>query len=520
MNPVAIFPSQTSLIPIQVALARFLEQGGNIFGNYPYWYLGTTPFYYLTGPVLPLVLVGLHRILPFFNLFEVFFLVIGVCWLMGGVGVYLLIREIREDEGKLGKMRDEKIAFLAAIFYVFGPMVPLFFRFSDGLYLAAFSFLPFVLLVYLKLFKKWDRKLAVLLTGLLTWEVLLDSLIIPTLVLGMAVIFLVQVGWKRAEEKLKQTFLIFAFSILLSTLWYTPGYWLTLLGAPSLAGKGLFWVIGELIKLLPPALALVLAVVSVKFFKGKNGLRDFCFYWLFTYVFLTLLRFLSDPDFWMDWSSYNLELQLGLAVLGGLLAGRLLSHPNPSTCSGQVRRMKIIRINPNVLILSVFCFLYFVFWLFITKKYVFGTLQKGIERTVEYKIGKELSDRGTEGQRDTGDRGTEGQRDRGDKGRVFLSGTTAFWLNAFFDIPQVRGGVDQAAVDKDWREAVWEIREGTEVEESLKWLKDLGVSYLVVHTSTSSEFYHDFRNPEKFEGIEGLKMVYDEEGDRIYKIED
>ncbi len=308
-------------------------------------------------------------------------------------------------------------------------------------------------------------------------------------------IFLAQSGWRKVEEKLKSTLVLLFFAFLLATAWYSPGYWLTLLGAPSLAGKGLLVVVGQLVKLLPTALALVVAVVSVRFFKKKNLLRDFCFYWLFTYIFLTLLRFLSDPDFWLDWSSYAVELQLGVAVLGSLVVGRVVKHANNG-------RMKIAQIKTNILIFSVFCFLYFVFWLFITNKYVIGILQWEIEKTVEYRIGKVLSRTAKPGE------------------RVFLSGTTAFWLNSFFDIAQVRGGVDQAAIHSTWREAVWEIREGENPQKALERLRKLEVDYLVVHTFKSLEFYHDFSNPEKFEDVEGLEKVYDQHGDRIYKIED
>lgn len=65
-----MYPPQTSLMPVQVALARFLEQGGDIFVNYPYWYLGTTPFRYLTGPIPPSVLEEKELILE--NRFEIF----------------------------------------------------------------------------------------------------------------------------------------------------------------------------------------------------------------------------------------------------------------------------------------------------------------------------------------------------------------------------------------------------------------------------------------------------------------
>ncbi|KPJ70944.1 hypothetical protein AMJ51_00505, partial [Microgenomates bacterium DG_75] len=222
-------------------------------------------------------------------------------------------------------------------------------------------------------------------------------------------------------------------------------------------------------------------------FKKKDLLRDFCLYWLFIFGFLTLLRFLSDPDFWLDWIAYGTELQFGLAILFGLLFELLTKRV-------EKKKASVILVLASLLLIVV--------WLPIFNQAVLGTLQPNITQTIEYKLSKQISETASSGE------------------RVFLSGTTAFWLNAFFDIPQVRGGVDQASTDPNWRKATWELREGTNPEKSVKWLKDLDVSYLVVHTEESKEFYHDFTSPEKFEKAEGLKRIYDEEGDWIYRVLD
>jgi len=179
---------------------------------------------------------------------------------------------------------------------------------------------------------------------------------------------------------------------------------------------------------------------------------------------------------------------------------RWVAHANET-------RMKIARINANRVIVLVVCCLWSVVWLFTFNKYVLGTLQWGITETVEYRIGKFLSKTISPVKSPGGDHGV----------KALLSGTTTFWLNAFFDIPQVRGGKDEVSVHPTWREAVWEIREGIEPEKSVKWLKDLDISYLVVHIEDSEEFYHDFKHPEKFENAFGLEKIYDEEGDRIYR---
>ena len=80
-----MFPSQTSLIPITVALAKFTAANG-FGGLYPYWYLGSTPVKYLTGPVVPGVLVGLHQLLPNFSLFDLSYFVILTSYFISAIG--------------------------------------------------------------------------------------------------------------------------------------------------------------------------------------------------------------------------------------------------------------------------------------------------------------------------------------------------------------------------------------------------------------------------------------------------
>lgn len=140
---------------------------------------------------------------------------------------------------------------------------------------------------------------------------------------------------------------------------------------------------------------------------------------------------------------------------------------------------------------------------FILKKHVLGTLQKDITRSVEYKIGSQLEKIVKPGE------------------KVFLSGSSTFWLNSLdfcLNVSQVRGGNDRASVYPRWRELAWIIRESEKQEEVLKAIKDLGITYLVVHGQESQEFYHDFKYPDKFEEIEELEKVYDKDGDRIYRI--
>lgn len=487
-----MYPPQVSLIPVQIALARFFESRGflALAENYPYWYLGTTPFRYLTGPVIPLAITALHKIFPSLSLFPLFYFLIAGFWLVGGGGVYLLTRELATASLPAGKTRGAagNISAAVAFFYLFGPIIPFLFRFGDGRYFCAFSFLPLCLFAYFRFLIRGKMRQAVILIICLSFVILIDSLILPTLILGMMAIFLAYASWKTVGEKLKETGFMVTLSLLIATFWYTPGYWLTLLGAPSLRGKELIGVIGDLGRILPTAVAVSAAVLAASRFKRENYFGRFSFFWLAVFGFLTALRFLSDPDFWLDWTSYGTEIQLGLALVGGWRAGRFLSSAEKKMA--------------GIIFGFLGFFLPLVVFLLLSDRYVLGAMQKEITAAVEYQIGRELEKRARAGE------------------RVFLSGTTAFWLNAFFDIPQVRGGVDQAAVGNEWREAVWEIREGHDGQKSLEWLKKMRVAYLVVHEKLSREFYHDFEYPEKFVGLVGLEEIYNFAGDRIYRVRD
>ncbi len=474
-----MYPAQTSFIPVQIALTRFLEKEGikAIFLNYPYWYKGSTPFRYLTGPVVPFILVFLHQLLPGLNLFGIMFGLIGVFWLIGGVGLYKLSSKLKAQSSKI-QIKDQRlISFLAAGFYVLGPIVPFLFPFSDGLSLISFSFLPWILFFYLRFLKQPKLRNEILVCILISFAILIKSSIIPSLILALLALLLSQKS-KKIEARIKKLIKIFFISILISTAWYGPRYWYQLVFSPSFGGKPLFKIIGLLGQLLPLSLALVLGFSSQKFIKSQNKAIKFAFLFTFIFLFLTLIRFLSDPDFWLDWSNYGLELQMGLAIGVGIILGRL------------GRWGKII-------LITVYCLLFTT----VFNQRVLKTLQLDVNQSLEYRLGQELDNLMTSGE------------------RVFLSGTPVFWLNAFFDLNQVRGGKDEVSLDPNWRSLAWEIREGEEIEKTIQALKGLEVSFLVVHTEKSQEFFHDFKNIDKFKQDKRLKKVYQKDGDLIYQLE-
>lgn len=465
------------MMPVTVALARFVEENFPYLSWDPYWYLGA-PLKYLGGPVLPFLLAGLHRILPQLTLFEIYFFLTAFFWLLGGVAFYFLVKVLS---------RRGPTSFLAALIFLFGPFLPFIFPFADGTRLISFSFLPLIFLFYLRILKNWTKRKALVLAFLIALAILIDNLILPAILLGMLSLFLAVASWGRVEREGKGAILILSLALFLATVWHGPAYWFHLWFVPSFAGKGLGSVIILLTRLLTVVIPAFLAAFSLKRFRRqKDLLFNFAFFWTFVFGFLTLMRFLSDPDFWQDWTSYALELQLGGSILLAILVDRFLHSPQLSIA------LRSIFLSGVVIALALP-------WIF--SPYKFLGIRSNIEGTAEYRIGKWLSE------------------NIKPEERVYLSGTTAFWLNSFFDVAQVRGGIDQGAIHPFWAKASWEIREGKNAELALAWLEALGVSYLVVHGPDSEEYYHDFKYPEKFKTGKDLRGVFAQRGDVIYRVE-
>ena len=210
-------------------------------------------------------------------------------------------------------------------------------------------------------------------------------------------------------------------------------------------------------------------------------------------IFSFLMAALVLPGFWWKLyivpqpTRYQLELELGLTILV-IFAIKVMLHRSP----GRVRAAIAI----TAMLLAV-----------IPAKsdrrfarYVMSPVK--ITQTIEYKTATWL------------DRNLPGLR-------VFASGSTQFWLNAFTDNPEVTGGFDNGVVNQVTRTASYIIRSGDgagdrDAEISIVWLKALGVHAVVVGGPDSTQAYRDYRNPRKFDGI--LKILWHEGDDSVYLV--
>jgi len=100
--------------------------------------------------------------------------------------------------------------------------------------------------------------------------------------------------------------------------------------------------------------------------------------------------------------------------------------------------------------------------------------------------------------------------------RVFATGTICFWLDAFSNVSEIRGGSDQGASNIWWANVTSEMNTGSDPELSILWAEAWNVKYIVVIFPNASTAYHDYTYPNKFQGILALPYYYN--GFGIYEV--
>ena len=103
--------------------------------------------------------------------------------------------------------------------------------------------------------------------------------------------------------------------------------------------------------------------------------------------------------------------------------------------------------------------------------------------------------------------------------RVYVAGSTSFWLNAFTDTPQMAGCCDQGQSMPVLNYLPAFINSAVSLQNTelaRTWLQALGVQALVVNGDASTDEYKDFRDPQRFERF--FAPLHRENGDTIYSV--
>lgn len=103
--------------------------------------------------------------------------------------------------------------------------------------------------------------------------------------------------------------------------------------------------------------------------------------------------------------------------------------------------------------------------------------------------------------------------------RVYLTGTPAFWLNVFSDVPQIRGGADNAQPAPVWADASYLINKSDNENLTKAWLNLLNVKYILVNYPESGTYYVDYENFDRFTNWTVVEE-FAEGGFKLYKVPD
>jgi hypothetical protein len=104
--------------------------------------------------------------------------------------------------------------------------------------------------------------------------------------------------------------------------------------------------------------------------------------------------------------------------------------------------------------------------------------------------------------------------------RVYVTGSTSFWLNAFTDTPQLIGCCDQGLAMPVLNIVPYVVNARRNAVDTLKsgpWLRALGVQALVVNGPSSTDEYKDIQGPERYQGL--FPVLHEENGDTVYSIQ-
>jgi hypothetical protein len=101
--------------------------------------------------------------------------------------------------------------------------------------------------------------------------------------------------------------------------------------------------------------------------------------------------------------------------------------------------------------------------------------------------------------------------------RCLAIGSIRFWYDAWNDLPQMGGGSEQGLINLLVPQAYYFVTHSQDVQSSIDWMQALGVDAVIVSDKQSQEVYHDFANPQVFEGV--LPQIYNDHlGNAIYKV--
>lgn len=494
-----------SIESVFIADARFILENFPHLSWNPYWYAGF-PFHLFYTPLLPALMALLHFLVPAVSIASWYRILIGLFYALTPVSFYFLVRFLT-GKSLVGFLAALVFSFLPSLSYLLpqvGGMAGIYngapwrfltlILFGEGGHIIGLFFLPLALLFFVKVLREGSR-ISILLTAILTAILALTNMIaLIGFGVMLVIVLVVELMSGDALRKLTRATIAMLFSFGLSAFWFN----LSFVKASLSIGTG--GVAGGVGGAYLPLLPFIFLAVPVLFFVSLAARSEK--FRLLLIAFGWVVVFFAAAYFWFNGQNmllpqpnrYFPEMDMGVAIMVTVILSFILEHFFTS-------KLTILR-YAIYLVLAIGVF----YWPWKYYQAVWNLSQPNthIAQTAEYQTAQWLKEQ------------TQGER-------IYASGTTAFWLNTFTNIPQVRGGNDGVA--NPWiLHGVYQINTGENAPKgkeglpAIDWLRAFNVSYLVVNTPSSPVAYHDFKFPERFLKVAGVEEIGKVGGDVIYQV--
>jgi hypothetical protein len=475
-----------------VGMARFVSQHPNPWGWNPFPYCGL-PTQFMYVPVLPYFAGMWMRLLPNASPDTVYRIIVSLATCLGPVTLFLFA---------LRFMGSRRWAFLAAMAYSFiSPSYALFpavemdrgivqlpwrvqvlAKYGEGPHNTVLTLLPIALLLLWTAIKGrgYPRILAAAIVlaalPLINWLGAMGAALSCSLLLVAAL--------SEPEVKFTRAAAAIGLAYLLACFWLTPSFVKTIFFnwpvdsfAYKLGNKQVWLLAGMCVG------ALTIRVA----FRLLRGSFYFCLVTMAAFVFgwISTVWYVYGIDTIPESRRYAIEFELFVA-LALAEAARLAMQSKNGTVRLCVYGSGAVMLLVGAPQLAAYVSQGWRVW-----------WPAPAETTLEYQVGKRLAERHPEG-------------------RVFVSGGVRFRLNSWFDLQQVGGAFETGLTNRVPVELAYRIRTAeTNAADMLMFLKVMGTEYVAAHGEKSTEYYRDFRRPDR---LDSIPVVYKSGDDAIHEL--
>lgn len=509
LNAVVVLPLFTgeytqymgSIESARLSDARFITENWPYAGWNPLGYLGF-PFHLFYAPLLPYLVAAVHKLPLALSTAAAYRVVTAFAYVLGPVTLYLFVRYLTKRE-LTAVLAALAYSLMPSFVYVIGGVrsdtpVGLFGHppwrlivmtwHGEGAHIAALTLTPLAALFFLYALKRPSftgyviAALAVAAIALMNW------IAIFALAVVLAVVLFSEMLLGEPGRKLISAFTVVAIAYGLSAFWLNLSFVKASLTLGNSLGGPLDY---------SPLMLLILAVplvgICYLLFSGKPQ-RQKLFIpaaWFAIFAVSVFGWYLFDLNLALRPHRYGPELNMSACILGAMLVVAVYDRfrAGAADLGKAVATALVGLVVVAIIVISL---------PFLRAAWDLTRPSADVYQTSEYRVARWLEDN------------TDGAR-------VYATGTHAFWLNAFFDVPQVRGGADFAGVNPWWDHVVYQINKGVDGELAVMWARALNVRYIVVNFPESEvRFRRDITYPHKFDGLLPERFSY--RGDTVYEV--